>query len=563
MVTQAVTVAFAAVRPVGEHYGPMDNLDIADRLDAFASLLELVDANPYMARAYRRAAETIRGAEFPVAELVRSGRARELRGIGAGIESRLRELVETGEIAELEELEREVAPDLVGLGRYLGLGARRAVEIARALDVRTADEFREAAAAGRLRSVPGVGPKTEARLLEALSREDEPRPRRGLLLNRGWELVGGIAAALDGEAAGDVRRWRDSCEVLAVVCSTRDARPLLARFAALPQVVAIIEQDQRRAVGLTIEGVPVELVVAEPQRFGTALVRATGSPAYVTALEPLPDAPDEESVYRALGLPWCPPELREAPFRDEPPKLVEPGSIRGDLHCHTTWSDGRASVEEMGRAARERGYEYLAICDHTPAVGAVHGLSPDEVRRQAEEIAAANEVLAPFRILRGIECDILPDGQLDLPDDVLAELEWVQASVHGGQRMPRREMTKRVEEALRNPHVRCLSHPKGRYINRRPENALDLELVFEIAREEGVALEVNGLPDRLDLSGAHVREALRAGVQIVCSTDAHSVRGLANMGLSLATARRGWATAGDVVNTRALRAILDGRRARR
>jgi DNA polymerase (family 10) len=301
---------------------------------------------------------------------------------------------------------------------------------------------------------------------------------------------------------------------------------------------------------VTVEGVPVELVVAEPERFGTALVRATGSPAYVAALEPLPDAAHETSVYRALGLPWCPPELREEPFRGEPPPLVELDDIRGDLHCHTTWSDGRASVEEMGRAARDRGYDYIAICDHTPAVGAVPGLTGDDVRRQAEEIAAANAVLAPFRVLRGIECDILPDGRLDLPDDVLAELDWVQASVHGGQRMPRREMTKRVEEALRNPHVRCLSHPTGRLINRRPENALDLERVFGVALEEGVALEVNGLPDRLDLRGEHVRDALRAGVPIVCSTDAHSVRGLENMELSVRTARRGWATAADVVNTR-------------
>ncbi len=211
----------------------------------------------------------------------------------------------------------------------------------------------------------------------------------------------------------------------------------------------------------------------------------------------------------------------------------------------------------MGRAARERGYEYLAICDHTPAVGAVRGLSPDDVRRQAEEIAAANELLAPFRVLRGIECDILPDGRLDLADDVLAELDWVQASVHGGQRMPRVEMTKRVEEALRNPYVRCLSHPKGRYINRRPENALDLERVFDVALEEGIALEVNGLPDRLDLRGELVRDALGAGVQVVCSTDAHSVRGLGNMVFSVATARRGWATAAGVVNTGSLRSILD------
>jgi DNA polymerase (family 10) len=538
----------------------VENREIADRLDAFASLLELVEANPYSARAYRRAGETIRAAALPVADLVRSGRARELRGIGRGIEGKLRELVETGDIAELAELEREVSPDLVGLGRYLGLGAKRSVEIARALGIRTAGEFREAAAAGRLQSVPGVGAKTEAKLLDALAREGEPRPRRGLLLNRAWELVGGVASALGGEPAGDVRRWRDSCERLAVVCAASDPDPVLVGFAALPQIVAVVEQEDRRAVGVTVEGVPVEVVAAEPERFGTALVRATGSSAYVDALEPLPDAPDEESLYRALGVPWCPPELREVPFRDEPPALVELDDIRGDLHSHTTWSDGRGSVEEMGLAALERGYEYLAICDHTPAVGAVHGLDAGEVRRQAEEIAAANEALAPFRVLRGIECDILPSGELDLPDDVLAELDWVQASVHGGQRMPRAEMTKRVEAALRNPHVRCLSHPKGRYINRRPENALDLERVFEVALEEGVALEVNGLPDRLDLRGEHVRDALAAGVEIVCSTDAHSTRGLGNMRLSVATARRGWAAAEHVVNTRPLEAILAGRR---
>jgi DNA polymerase (family X) len=539
----------------------VDNPRIADRLEAYASLLDLADANPYTARAYRRAAETIRTARVPFAELVRTGRVRELRGIGRGIETRLRELAETGDIAELAELERELAPGLVGLGRYLGLGAKRSVEIAQALGVRTPDELREAVAAGRLQTVPGIGPKTEARLVEALAREAEPRPQRGLLLNRARELVAGIADALDGEAAGDVRRWRDSCELLAVVCAARDPSSTLARFATLPQIVAVVEQEAQRAVGVTIEGVAVELIAAEPKRIGTALVRATGSPAYVAALEPLPDAPDEEAVYRALDLHWCPPELREQPFRGEPPALVQTEDIRGDLHCHTTWSDGRASVEEMARAAIARGYEYIAICDHTPAVGAVRGLTADDVRRQAAEIAAANDLLAPFRVLRGIECDILPDGRLDLPDDVLAELDWVQASVHGGQRMPRRDMTKRVVDALRNPSVRSLSHPTGRLINRRPENALDLERLFEVALEEGVAVEVNGLPDRLDLRGEHVRDALRAGVHIVCSTDAHSVRGLANMALSVHTARRGWATPADVVNTQPLRSILEGRRA--
>jgi DNA polymerase (family X) len=527
----------------------VDNATIADRLEAFASVLELAEANPYTARAYRRAADTIRSAPMSIAELVRTGRVRELRGIGPGIETRLRELVETGDIAELAELEDEFVPGLVGLGRYLGLSARRSVDIARALGVRTPEELRAAAAAGRLRDVPGIGPKIEARLLDALAREAAPQPQRALLLPSAWEIADPIATALRGEVAGDPRRYRDACERLAVVCADADPAPPLARFAQLPQIVAVVERGERRALGVTVEGVPVELLVAEPERFGTALVRATGSPEYVAALEPLPDAPDEGALYRALGIPWCPPELREAPFRGEPPALVEVADIRGDLHCHTTWSDGRASVEEMGRAARARGYDYIAICDHTPAVGAVPGLTADDVRRQGEEIAAANELLAPFRVLRGTECDILPDGRLDLPDDVLAELDWVQASVHGGQRMPRPEMTRRVEEALRNPYVRCLSHPTGRLIGRRPESALDLEHIYAVAIECDVALEVNGLAPRLDLNGEHVRDALRAGVQIVCSTDAHSVQGLGNIELSVRTARRGWATAADVVNT--------------
>jgi DNA polymerase (family X) len=305
-------------------------------------------------------------------------------------------------------------------------------------------------------------------------------------------------------------------------------------------------------VGVTVDGVAVEAVVAAPDRFGTELLRTTGAKEYVQALEPLPDGPSEENVYAALGIPLCPPELREQPFRGDPPELVEVADIRGDLHCHTTWSDGRGTVEEMARAAAELGYEYLAICDHTPAVGAVPGLTADDLRRQALEIATANELLAPFRVLRGVECDILPDGRLDLRDSVLVELEWVQASVHGGQRMPRRELTKRVEEAMRNPYVRCLSHPMGRIIGHRPENALDLERVIEVALETGVALEVNGLPDRLDLRGELVGLAVEAGVGIVVSTDAHSMRGLANMELAVRTARRGWATAADVVNANAL-----------
>ena len=534
-------------------YPALDNAEIADRLESLASLLDLAGASHYTARAYRRAAELIRETKAPIADLVRAGRVRELRGIGPGIEARLRELVETGQIAELNELESEVSPELVGLGRFLGLGPKRAVEIGRALGVRTAEEFRAAAAEGRLAGVPGVGPKTEAKLLAALER---PRPRRGMLLNRARALLEGIAEALGGEIAGDPRRWRDASEEFAVVCASPRPKRVLERFERLPQIVAVVERERRRVVGVTVEGVPVELVVTEPKSFGTELLRATGSREYVTALEPLPDGPDEESVYRTLGIPYCPPELREHPFRGEPPPLVELAEIRGDLHVHSTWSDGKASVLDMCEAARDRGYEYLAICDHTRNVRVVPGLDADDVRRQAEEIAEANERLAPFRVLRGIECDILPDGSLDLPDDVLAELDWVMASVHAGQRAPKDELTRRTVEAMRHPAVRGLSHPKGRIINHRPENALDLERVFEVALELGTAVETNGLPDRLDLRDEYVRLAIEAGVPVLCSTDAHSVRGLGNMRLSVATARRGWATAADVLNTRPLSEIV-------
>jgi DNA polymerase (family X) len=538
----------------------LENKAIAERLDSFATLLELAGASPYAARAYRRAAELIRATEAPVAELVRAGRVRELRGIGPGIEARLRELVETGEIAELEELEREVQPDLVGLGRYLGIGAKQAVHIARTLGVRTAEELRQAAAEGRLREVPGIGPQKEAKLLAALDRADEPRPPRGLLIHRARKLLDEIAAPLGGVPAGDPRRYRDSSERFAVVVPTDDPAPVLAAFEALPAIVSVLDRTEWGAYGVTVEGVPVRLLIAEPERFGTELVRATGAPEYVAALEPLPDAPDEEGVYRALGIPFCPVELREEPFRGEPPALVELAQIRGDLHCHTVWSDGTETVEAMALAALERGYEYLAICDHTPAVGAVRGLTADDLRRQAVEIAAANEALAPFRVLRGTECDILPDGQLDLPASILGALDWVQASVHGGQRLPKRKQTDRVARALRSGLVSCLSHPKGRYVNRRPENELDIDVLIEVALEEGVALEVNGLPDRLDLRDVYVRQAIEAGVKLVCSTDAHSIRGLGNMELSVATARRGWATTADVLNTLPLDSLL-GRRA--
>jgi DNA polymerase (family X) len=533
----------------------LDNGAIAARLETLAALLDLAGASSYSVRAYRRAAELVRATPAPVAELVRSGQVRALRGIGPSIEARLVELVETGRLAEIDELESAVQPELVGLGRLVGLAPQRMVDLGRTLGIRTAAELREAAAVGRLRTVPGIGPATEAKIRAALERP-RPTPRRSLLLNRSWQLVGGIAESLGGVAAGDPRRWRDASERLAVVVASNDPDVVLERFRALPEIVTIVDSGARRALGITVEGIPVELVVATPATFGTELVRATGSGDYVAALGELPAAPDEAGVYAALGLPYLPPELREQPFAGAPPALLEPEAIRGDLHVHTTWSDGKASVLEMGRAARELGYDYIAICDHTRNVRVVPGLDADDLRRQGEEIAAANVELAPFRILRGSECDILADGTLDLPDDVLAELDWVQASIHAGQRQSKELLTMRTLEAVRHPAVRSISHPQGRIINHRPPNAVDLEAVFAACAESRTAVETNGLPDRIDLSAELVRDAIRAGVDVTCSTDAHSVRGLANMRLAVATARRGWATAEDILNTRPLTEIL-------
>jgi DNA polymerase (family 10) len=529
----------------------IDNALIAGRLDEMAALLELAGANPYSARAYRRAAELVRAAPVPVASLVREGRVRELRGIGRGIEARLTELVETGEIAELVELRRTTPLELVALGRLLGFGAQRAIEIGAALGISTAAELRQAASEGRLREVPGIGPKREARILAALA-EEHATPRRTVLLPRARALTEAIAAALGGHAAGDARRWVDAPTRLAVAVASDDPDGVRERFAALPEIVALLDA----ATGITADGVPIELVIAPPAALGTALVRATGPGEHLEALGPLPIAADEANLYARLRLAVPPPEIRDGTLERRPPALVELADVRGDVHVHTQWSDGRATVLEMGLAARARGYEYLAICDHTPHVGAVAGLDGDALRRQGEEIAAANERLAPFTILRGVECDIRDDGSLDAPDDVLAELDWVQLSLHRGQRAPRRELTARVTEAMRHPAVRCLSHPTGRLIGHRPENALDLERTIEVARETGVALEVNGLAPRLDLSGANVRLAVEAGVPVVCSSDAHSTRGLAAVEYAVHTARRGRATAADVLNTRPLARLL-------
>ena len=527
------------------------NEEIASALAEYATLLELSDASGHAVRAFRRGAELVRSAPLPIADLVRTGRVKELRGVGPGLERRMRELVETGHIAELDELRQTISPELAAFGRMHGIGSSRLVAVGAALGVRTVAELRAAAAEGRLQTVPGVGPQTEERIAAALA-TPPARPRTGLMLDRARALCDAVAGALGGIVAGDVRRWVDQPERLAVVVATDSPDAVRARFAALPEIVAMVGPD----TGVSLDGVPVELVATAPERLGTALVEATGSVRYVDALGPLPKAATEDELYARLGLDPVPVELREADVPPPPVDLLAGARIRGDLHCHTTWSDGRASVREMADAAIARGYEYLAICDHTRGVQVVPGLDADDLRRQAVEIEAANEALRPFRVLRGVECDIRPDGRLDLPDDILAELDWVQISVHAGQRAKRADITARVVHAMHHPAARCLSHPKGRIIGHRAENALDLDRTLAAALETGVALEVNGLSSRLDLSAAHVREALAAGVRLTCASDAHSAAGLASLTNAVHTARRGGAPAAAVLNTWPLEAVL-------
>jgi len=530
------------------------NDDIADQLALYAALLDLADANAYAVRTYRRAAEMIRTSPADFAAVVRAGRARELRGIGPSVESKLEELVETGHIAELDELRDALRPDLAALGQLLGLSSKRMLAICDALGIATPEQFRDAAASGRLAEAPGVGPTTLAKIRAEIARG--PRPRRSLHLNESLPLLHELAGRLGGEIAGDARRYAPQAYELSIVVGSSQPRSVIDRFRSLAGIVSVVDEQERGAVGLTIAGVPVELVVADPAGFGTALIRATGSRAYVEALEPLPERATEGDVYDALSLPWCPPELRERPQPPVPADLVEVVDLRGDLHCHTSASDGRATVFEMATAARDSGLEYLAICDHTTNVRVVPGLLADDLRRQGEEIAATNEQLAPFQVLRGVECDILSDGTLDLDDEILGELDWVQLSLHAGQRRSRAELTKIVTEAMRNPHISALSHPTGRILDHRPENALDLDAVYAVAVETGVALEINGLPDRLDLSPEHAAAATAAGVELVLSSDAHSVRGLRNVELAVRMARRAGISPGAIVNTRPVAEVI-------
>jgi DNA polymerase (family 10) len=566
------------------------NGQIAAAFDELADLYELDGAIVHRVVAYRAAAKAVREATVSVAGLARQGRATELKGIGKTLQEKIVDLAETGTIPAAERLKAKYPPGLVELTHLPGLGAKRARLLYDELGVDSAEALRAAALAQQVRAVKGLGPKFEERILQVLADEPEDGAARGparVILSRATEIAQELATALSERAppgsevliAGSVRRQADSVKDLDLVATTTEPEQLAASLATLEQVESVSSAGEAGARGLTHAGIPVELRIAAPAQRGNMLQHLTGSGAHNAALREvavraglhiseygvLDDATgltttcaDEQEVYGLAGLPYIEPELREdrgelQAARDGTlPKLITLGDIRGDLHSHTHASDGHNTIDEMGTAARERGYKYFAITDHSASHGFGNAVSPDQLERQIELVGEANERLDGIELLAGSEVNILPDGSLDYDDELLARLDWVVASVHTSFAIGEAAMTERMITAIEHPLVDVIAHPTGRLIERRAPYAVDLDAVFEAAARSGTLLEINGNPDRRDLSDTAARAAAAAGVTIVIDSDAHRVRTLENMRWGVATARRAWLTAGQVANTRSL-----------
>jgi DNA polymerase (family 10) len=560
------------------------NAELAERFELLADMLELDGADAFRLQAYRRAATRIRESAAPVAQLALEKRATSLSGIGATIEGKIVEFIETGDMKALAKLRDKMPPGLVDVMHVPGLGPKTARRLWQELGITSLDELGSAAEAQRLRGIPGLGAKTEEKVLKALAAPARDGAATGrVLLGRVLPLVRETVETLRAHPgtdrvseAGSVRRRVETVRDLDVIATAADPPPVLEHFTTLPWVADVLARGDTKATVLTQEGLSFDLRVVPPESFGNLLQHFTGSKAHNVALRE--DAvrrglsvseygiertetgdvmrmKSEEEVYELLGYAWIPPELREnrgelAAARDgRLPKLVERADIRGDLHMHTTWSDGRHTLEEMVAAARERGHSYIAICDHAKR------LKEGRLERQAADIAALNERVEDIAILAGVEVDIRADGSLDLDDETLAARDWVMASIHAGFDQSREQLTGRVIAAMENPHVDCIGHPTGRKLNKRSPFELDFERVCERAAETGTFLEVNSQADRLDLDDTHVRAAVDAGVRIVISTDAHRTWELDSLELGIGQARRGWVTADQVVNTRPWREV--------
>ncbi len=562
----------------------MRNADIAAHFSELADLYELDGAIVHRVVAYRNAAAAIREAPRSVEELARAGRATELAGVGKTIAEKIETLLERGRLPQAERLLEKFPAGLVEITRIPGFGPKRARKVFDELGIGTREELRRAAEEQRLREVPGFGARAEESVLAALAADPDGSARGRVLLSRvraiGEEIVAALRehpACQRVELAGSARRMAETCKDVDVVAAATDRAALVEAFRALA-LLEVTSASESGARAVTHNGLPIDLRVVAPETFGNLLQHLTGSGPHNEALRTqavrrglhvseygvLDDergtthaCATEDEVYRVLGLVYVPPELREnrgeleAARARELPDLLRVDSLRGDLHCHTIASDGRASVEGMAAAARERGLDYLAITDHSASHGFGKDVSPDALRRHIEHIRAVDESLGDdFRLLAGSEVNVLPDGSLDYDDELLTELDWVIASLHSSFRLSEQEMTDRMVRAIEHPLVDAIGHPTGRLIERRDPYALDLDHVFEAAARSGTFLEVNGNPNRRDLSERNARRAIAAGVTLVVDSDAHGPETLANVGYGVATARRAWVEGRHVANTR-------------
>jgi len=559
------------------------NEEVAAVFDEIADLLEIRGENPFRVRAYRNAARTVRSLGRDVAGLVAAGEdLTRLPGIGRDLAGKIREIVGTGTSATLEALRRELPPGLGALLRLPGLGPRRVAALHRELGITSLEALRRAAETGRLRSLPGFGPKTEARVLEAI-RAHLDTGRRFLLAEvEGWaEALAGHLRAGPGVdevvVAGSFRRRRETVGDLDILCTARDGAAVAAHFTAHERVAEVLSRGPTRTTVVLQNGLQVDLRVVPEAGFGAALHYFTGSKAHNIAVRRMGQrrglkineygvfrgarrvaGATEESVFRSVGLPWIPPELREdrgeieAALAGKLPRLVELRDLRGDLHCHTRASDGRSGLEEMARAAREAGLEYLAVTEHSRSLRVARGLDARRLRAHVEAIRRLDERLEGITLLTGIEVEILEDGRLDLPDSVLAELDIVVGAVHTRFDLPRARQTRRILRAMDHPHFHLLAHPSGRLLLQREPYDVDMARIIRHARERGCFLELNANPDRLDLDDVHCRMARDEGVLVAICSDAHSSLGFANLRFGVGQARRGWLGPEHVLNTRPL-----------
>jgi DNA polymerase (family 10) len=557
------------------------NADVADALDELADVSEILGEQGFRVLAYRRAATRIRETGASVAELALQGSAKELPGIGATIEAKIVEMTETGSMSALEKRRAEVPAEVRQFLRLPGLGPKTAARIWRELGVTTLDELRQAAEQQRVRGLQGLGAKSEERILEALAKGFGPEPERRGLLGVGLPVVREVVdalsahpAAVEVSGAGSVRRGRETFRDLDVIATATDATALITHFVTLPWVLEIAARGDTKATVVTKQGLRIDLRVVPPEDYGSLLQHFTGSKDHNIALREEAQRrglsiseygvtvvetgevhrfADEDGLYRFLGYEPIPPELREnagelGAARDGGlPQLVELGDLVGELHCHSDWSsDGRASIDEMARTARDFGYRFLALTDHS------HYLREGRMEAQWREIDEVNERLKPFRVLKGVEANIRADGEVDVPEELLAQLDWVVASLHQGfDRSP----TERILAAIDHPHVDCIGHLTARKLNRRAGADIDVERVVARATETRTALEINSQPDRLDLRDVHARLAGEAGVLVPVTTDAHSTSALGYRELGIAQARRAWLTKDQVLNTRPWREI--------